>query len=74
VDRRQLRDEARCMSNLLADIATGNTDLADVSFLVAFVLGVIAGIGALVRSDLTRLATALLAFAVALVAFGFLML
>ena len=62
------------MRTILADIATGNTELADVAFLVAVILGVVSGIAELVVPTMTRVAHALLAFAVALVAFGFLML
>lgn len=62
------------MSALLADIATGNTDVADVCFLAAIILAGVAGIAYLVDDAPVRIAGALLAFAVALVAFGFLML
>jgi hypothetical protein len=58
---------------LLADIASGHTALADVAFLVAVILGVIAGVAVLVKA-LTSLALPLVGFAVAAVALGFLVL
>ena len=36
---------------MVADITSGNTDLADVAFLVALILGVLAGVLAIPRAD-----------------------
>jgi hypothetical protein len=56
---------------LLADIATGKTDIAEVMFLVALILFVVAG----VVSVMTRaIWSALLCFGLAFVAFGWFLL
>jgi len=59
---------------LLADIATGNTEAADVMFLIALLVGALGAIVALARPTLTHFAVAAIAVAVGLIAFGFLLL
>lgn len=59
---------------LLADIATGNTDAADVLFLVALIVAAVAVVVFLATSVPDRIAGALVAAALGCVAFGFLLL
>lgn len=62
------------MRVLLADIASGEVDWADVFFLIAIILFVIAGVAHLTREALGRLSYALLCFGLALVALAWLLL
>ncbi len=56
---------------ILADIMSGEVDTADVAFLVAVILAVVAGVLYLAqRPNTPPAAAALLAFAVGAVAFG----
>lgn len=59
---------------LLADIATGNTEAADVMFLIALLVGALGAIVALARPTLVHFAVAAISVAVGLIAFGFLLL
>ena len=58
---------------LIADIASGNLDLADVMFLLAVILGVIAAVMSY-GAQTARHSLPLVALAVASTAFGFLVL
>jgi len=59
---------------MFADIANGNTDAADVFFLVSTILGVVAAVAYLARPAMAHLGAALLSVAVACIAFGFMLL
>lgn len=59
---------------MLADIASGNVDAADIFFLIAVILAVIAGILAITKNAAGHLVQGLGWFAVACAAFGLLML
>ena len=59
---------------LMADIASGNTTLADWAFLIAAILAALSAVGHFGSNQITKHAGWLLALAVGLVAFGFLML
>lgn len=62
------------MTTLMADIATGNTTLADWAFLVAALLALASAVGHFGTNQLTKHAGWLLALAVGVVAFGWLVL
>lgn len=59
---------------MIADIATGNSATADVLFLIAIIVFVVAGIGSLTTSPVTRFVSFLTNIGLALVALGFLIL
>ena len=59
---------------LMADIASGNTTLADWAFLAAIILAAASAVGHFGSNQLTKHSGWLLALAVAVVAFGWLML
>jgi len=60
---------------LLADIASGEVDAADIFFLLATILAVVAGVLALALPTLApRVITAFIAFAIACTAFALLLL
>jgi hypothetical protein len=59
---------------VLADIASGEVDAADIFFLLGAILGVLAGIVAFLVTVPAKVAVALTAFAVACVSFAFMLL
>ena len=59
---------------LIADLFTGNTDWADVFFLIAVILAVLSAVGSFGSNMLTKHAGWLLSLAVACAAFAWLVL
>jgi hypothetical protein len=59
---------------VIADIASGNTTLADWAFLIAAILALVAAVGHFGTNQLTKHAGWLLCLAVALASFGWLVL
>jgi len=59
---------------MFADIATGNTDAADVFFLIAIITGALAAVVFVGVPQATKIAHALIGATLALIALGFLLL
>jgi len=59
---------------MFADIANGNTEAADIFFLLGTILGVVAAVAYLARPAMAHFGAALLSIAVASIAFAFMLL
>lgn len=59
---------------MLADIASGDTDFADVLFLLALIVFIVGAVGSVVTTPFAKLSALLSFIGLALVAFGLLVL